>query len=327
MIRYQYDHTRFFEFLQEYADLLQIKLENNTLVFPENIARGYMRACSLPNGLELLISDFETNTDLYLERTGASEKLFSLRFEELSVKEACEVDLGNGLEPIELSARAGSLLRNTSQPIKIMAKKGTAVRGIYLLFSQDWLKKQIGVSEDSPLLEKYFSLEDGQLNLELWDAEYRRLVDEIMSIRNHPFSKAAVQNRVMLLLERFFTRLHYKLVEKRQHDKLSQQDLHGLNEAESLLMKDFGVTPPTISQLARLAGMSPSKFKIAFKQVYGLPVYQYYLKFKMQKARDLLLSGDYPVKKVGMMLGYSNLSHFANAFRKEMGQLPSEMLN
>jgi AraC-like DNA-binding protein len=42
-------------------------------------------------------------------------------------------------------------------------------------------------------------------------------------------------------------------------------------------------------------------------------------------ARDLLLRGDYSVKEVGLQVGYSNLSNFAAAFKKEFKLLPSEI--
>ena len=66
--------------------------------------------------------------------------------------------------------------------------------------------------------------------------------------------------------------------------------------------------------------------KRQFKQEYGKPVFEYYQKYKMEKAKELLLSGQYAVKEVGYLLGYQNLSNFANAFKKEFGVLPSTLL-
>jgi len=46
----------------------------------------------------------------------------------------------------------------------------------------------------------------------------------------------------------------------------------------------------------------------------------------MQKARLMLLSGNYSVKDIGYTLGYTNLSNFTLAFKKVFGRLPSEVL-
>ena len=59
---------------------------------------------------------------------------------------------------------------------------------------------------------------------------------------------------------------------------------------------------------------------------YGLPPYEYLQKQRMQKAKMMLLSGNFSIKDVGYTLGYSNLSNFTLAFKKEFGQLPSEVV-
>jgi AraC-like DNA-binding protein len=46
----------------------------------------------------------------------------------------------------------------------------------------------------------------------------------------------------------------------------------------------------------------------------------------MQKARELLLEGNRSIKSVGIELGFSNLSNFSMAFKKEFNELPSELL-
>jgi AraC-like DNA-binding protein len=46
----------------------------------------------------------------------------------------------------------------------------------------------------------------------------------------------------------------------------------------------------------------------------------------MQAAKDKLLAGNHSVKEVAMELGYSNLSNFTIAFKKEFGLLPSKLL-
>jgi AraC-like DNA-binding protein len=96
-------------------------------------------------------------------------------------------------------------------------------------------------------------------------------------------------------------------------------------KVEALLVKNFALTPPTIEELSRISAMSPTKLKNNFKALYGLPIYKYYQKNRMLKAKTLLISGEYTIKEVGVMVGYSNLSHFASTFEKEFGYLPSEI--
>ncbi|MFN5133966.1 MAG: helix-turn-helix domain-containing protein [Chitinophagaceae bacterium] len=68
-----------------------------------------------------------------------------------------------------------------------------------------------------------------------------------------------------------------------------------------------------------------SKLKSNFKQVYGTGIYEYYQKNRMRKARNMLITNNYTIKEVGLKLGYTNLSNFSLAFKKEFGVLPSQL--
>ena len=72
--------------------------------------------------------------------------------------------------------------------------------------------------------------------------------------------------------------------------------------------------------------MSSTKLKTKFKNVYGMKLYEFYNRNRLEKAKEMLQSGKYSVKEVGHDIGFSNLSNFAKAFRKEFGILPNEML-
>ena len=109
--------------------------------------------------------------------------------------------------------------------------------------------------------------------------------------------------------------------------QFKEEEIAQLVKAETMLLEDFGKTPPTINQLSRLCAMSPTKFKNDFKALYGLPVYEYYQQHRMAYARSLIQEGEYAIKEVGMMVGYSNLGHFAAAFKKEYAMLPSEWMH
>ena len=95
---------------------------------------------------------------------------------------------------------------------------------------------------------------------------------------------------------------------------------------ESILTGEEVVIPPTIKELARSVAMSESKLKKLFKAVYNLPIYEYFQKHRMQKAKLMLLSERYAIKDVGYKLGYANLSNFTLAFKKIYGKLPSDLI-
>ena len=84
--------------------------------------------------------------------------------------------------------------------------------------------------------------------------------------------------------------------------------------------------PPTLQELAKEIGLSLNKLKEGFKQVYGEPVFSFLFDYKMEVARQLLVSGSYNVNEVGLKVGYSTSSHFISAFKKKYGVTPKKFV-
>jgi len=131
-----------------------------------------------------------------------------------------------------------------------------------------------------------------------------------------------------MLTEKFLV----SFLEKDSHEakiarkKIKAKDVRALREVEEILSNNNLDKFPSIEQLSRTAMMSSTKLKTKFKSIYGMKLYEYYNRHRLEKARGLLQSGEYSVKEVGLDIGFSNLSNFAKAFKKEFGILPNEML-
>jgi AraC-like DNA-binding protein len=110
-----------------------------------------------------------------------------------------------------------------------------------------------------------------------------------------------------------------------EHARISEEDKELLLAAEKLLLSDFSKTPPTIRELARLSYMSETSFKIKFKRMFGMNVYEYFQHFRLHKAKELLETHQYSIKEVGFRIGYTNMSHFSRNFRLKFGLLPSQI--
>jgi AraC-like DNA-binding protein len=82
--------------------------------------------------------------------------------------------------------------------------------------------------------------------------------------------------------------------------------------------------PKTITLLAERCETSPTVLKESFREVYGMPVYSWYRRYRMECASKRLLDGHGSVADVALSVGYSNPSKFAKAFSETMGMTPSE---
>lgn len=326
MLKLDFNHTDFREQLRHFADNFKVNVHNNTIILPEEIGKGYLKTINFPNGLQGLISDYIVQKDLILNRTKNDMDAFTLRFDEVLIPDHSSSSKEAGLAGIN-PIRSAVYLGSTKYDWMFYCTSGTQVKSVNVLFSRAWLEQFIEVEAVGDIIKKYLSLRMSAFNYEPMDIEYKRLLNEVLQANTGSiYDEIIIQNRVMLLLERFFTRIYYKMHDMHFEVKLSNDDINSLKMVEKELLKDFTAEPPGINKLARMAAMSPSKLKGSFKEIFGLPVYQYYQKHRMNKAKAMLLSKKYSVKEVGMEVGYSNLSNFAKAFKKSFDQLPSDLL-
>lgn len=80
----------------------------------------------------------------------------------------------------------------------------------------------------------------------------------------------------------------------------------------------------TIAELARRMHVSQTQIKVCFHRVYGLPVFTWARRCRMEEAAKLLEETDDSVLEIAGKLGYENGSKFATAFRSVTGESPSE---
>jgi AraC-like DNA-binding protein len=105
---------------------------------------------------------------------------------------------------------------------------------------------------------------------------------------------------------------------------LRQRDIRKVHEARDLVdgrLDDL----PSLSDIARIVGMSTTALKRAYRIVFGIPVYEYARNERLQRARALLAEGELSVGEVAVRVGYQSLSWFSLAFKRRFGMLPKEV--
>ncbi|SHL18360.1 transcriptional regulator, AraC family [Chitinophaga jiangningensis] len=105
---------------------------------------------------------------------------------------------------------------------------------------------------------------------------------------------------------------------------LSASDRERLDYARSVLLANMQ-QPPTLAQLARMAGINEFKLKNGFKQLYNTTVFGYLSDYRLELAKDMILDGAKSLTDIADEAGYSSLPHFSTAFRKKFGVSPSRI--
>lgn len=81
----------------------------------------------------------------------------------------------------------------------------------------------------------------------------------------------------------------------------------------------------SLTELARLAAMSPSSLRSKFKACYGQTLFEFCKERRLEMAREYLLKG-FSVQQAAHFSGYSYATNFTTAFRKRFGIAPSALI-
>ncbi len=95
-----------------------------------------------------------------------------------------------------------------------------------------------------------------------------------------------------------------------------------IDEAVDILQKEWNI-PPTIAALSRRVGLNDCYLKKGFREQMGMPIGAYIRQLRMQKALEMIETGQCSVLETAIQVGYSNPGHFSAAFKKFYGHLPS----
>lgn len=104
-------------------------------------------------------------------------------------------------------------------------------------------------------------------------------------------------------------------------DRLSQRRLNRVVDyIRENLDRDL-----SLAELARVAGVSPSHFKVLFKNSVGMPAHQFVIRRRVELAAQLLRGRREPLAEIALQAGFANQSHMARWTRRIMGVAPNEL--
>ena len=88
------------------------------------------------------------------------------------------------------------------------------------------------------------------------------------------------------------------------------------------LLKQNLAEPPTLEELGRKIGCSHFYLSRVFSNHTGQTITQYLRQLRMERAAELLRSGEFNVTEAALEVGYSSPSHFSAAFHETFGCCP-----
>ncbi len=148
-------------------------------------------------------------------------------------------------------------------------------------------------------------------------------LDSCLSGERDAINRLLVESCVLELLSINLERLLYDGSRKDTRG-LSKTEVDSLKYAREILLNRLE-SPPSLLELAKLVNLNDCKLKRTFKLLFGKTVYEHVREQRLEKAFDLLETGKCNVSEAAIAVGYTNISHFSEAFQRKYGILPREI--
>jgi AraC-like DNA-binding protein len=99
-------------------------------------------------------------------------------------------------------------------------------------------------------------------------------------------------------------------------------NLGNLRRARDLMDREYA-SPLDVAAVARAAYMSTAHFSRQFRATYGETPYDYLMRRRIERAKELLRRGDLSVTEICMAVGCTSLGSFSSRFNQLVGETPS----
>ncbi len=104
--------------------------------------------------------------------------------------------------------------------------------------------------------------------------------------------------------------------------KLSKDNKY-INKAIQF-MQEYYSANISINDICNLIYLSPCHFKRVFKDYTRQTPYQYLMRIRLEKAKEILREKDCSMEEVAKLCGFVNSGHFSTVFKRNIGMSPSE---
>ncbi|MDR5907195.1 GlxA family transcriptional regulator [Franzmannia qiaohouensis] len=168
--------------------------------------------------------------------------------------------------------------------------------------------------------------------------------DELFELGSRRFScaggAAAMDMALEVIARRHGTKLAIDVSEQLVHERMRTRDdqqrmslvrrlgTHNRRLIEAVALIERHLEEPlSLAEVARRSGVSPRQLQRLFEQHLATSPRQWYLRRRLERARQLLEETDLDVLAAGLACGFTSSSSFARAFRAQFGMSPREVRN
>lgn len=203
-------------------------------------------------------------------------------------------------------------------------------RVIVISFLPEFVYSLGSPSHDYTFLLPFYAKVDGRVHVvrrqdDVAGAVYRalqRLLAVYFNQNGQPFRESACKAWFLVLLQELAQRFHD--AEVHRWEFLRQRQLAGrFNRLLAQVNRSYA-DRITVTQAAKLAGMSKAQFTRQFKIVAGMTFVAYVTHVRLGEASRLLKMGELTIAEIASRTGFTDQSYFDRCFKRAFGQTPRQ---
>jgi AraC-like DNA-binding protein len=289
------------------------------LEWQEEIGKGHRREIDVRSGLKLVLEDYQLQ-EKYVLNMEVEPPLLGFSFC-VSGSVRCTAQGVKGEFITESGQTTLSFCSNPKGTIESLS--GARIIFISIIMKPSFLRIFLDEQSDQ-VPDDFRAIVDGNENFYLHEgkttASTQMAIHQILScpyqgsIRRMYFESKAIELITHQLAQ----------FEENGCEKIAQlypDDIERLHEARDILIRSME-NAPTLLGLSRQVGLSDTKLKRGFRQVFGTTVFGCLRAHRMERGRQLLAEGKMNVTEVSYEVGYSERANFTRAFTKQFGVSP-----
>jgi AraC-like DNA-binding protein len=312
------------EWLNEIGHQLGGYPKNDDLLsFDNSVGKFYIRSLPLGNGLVAVYWHLLLNEKVHLYHKPIENEEYYVAYfvEGANVPPHLEV-----INSIDFVHEKGIHIHSTKNGQLIRLAEGVNYQFLTLTLSKTFLEAALVVAP-SAQVEQLFRENQAKYPYSNLSTDMQQMFARLNWVQFSAMQQFQATACCHWLLFLFLESLHESIVHPiyiqkpgDEFNRKSPQDIERIRLVEKTFFDDSQLPP--MGTLAKQSGMSLTKFRELFKDVYGKPVYEYYKQKRMDKAQVLLGEGR-SVSYVSATIGYAKINNFSKAFKDYFGFKPS----
>jgi AraC-like DNA-binding protein len=299
--------------LAAFAQKVGSTIENGRVEVPEEVGGGFIQGHSFDERLRMMILNYELHQDFAISRSNQPTHMLLFNFQHI---------INSPLSQAGAKFQPSVQITTQGLNVELFVPKNTVQNSISLSIDASYLRELIGTRIDHPLVNTILENKQPLLFEELVCIPLLEVVDDIVSSKvptllQDFYYKLKTQELICQLLISLVSR------DEKKVRALNMADIKMLYQVKERLLNNLEEAP-SIAELSKFSGVSETKLKRLFNQVFGKSIFQYFQNFRMQEAARLLREERLSVSEVGYQLGFSNLGHFTKVFEAVIGVKPKK---